>query len=70
MAETFNEHAYTFYRDGLSYLAEIKANTEKTIELQEQAICLQENALVQIKMANEHLDSITDLGLETDDITK
>ena len=68
MADTFNEHAYKFYQDGLTILKEIKANTDEIMLKQEQTMSLQEHNLKQAKMANVYLESMTDLRLTEDDI--
>jgi hypothetical protein len=68
MADTFNENAYKFYQDGLQVLKDIKANTDETLKKQDQIISLQEETIKRVNMANIHLESMTELDLELDEV--
>ena len=50
MADTFNENAYQFYKDGLNVLKGIKEDTEELIVLNQHSIGLQEDILIQTKL--------------------
>jgi hypothetical protein len=69
MSDTHNEVSYEFFREGLTLLRQIKTNTDTILDNQENILCSQDNILMQTKLSNEHLDSITDLGINKDDIT-
>ena len=68
MSKTFNEHAYKFYQEGLTLLQNIKANTDEIIDKEKEIICMQEETLKRLKMANIHLDTMTELRLDENDV--
>lgn len=68
MTKTFNESAFEFYRDGLTILNDIKANSNEMLDNQKEIIIMQEETLKGIKMANIHLDTMTELRLDENDI--
>lgn len=68
MADAFNENAYLFYKDGLALLKEIKEKTDESLRKQEQIIYEQGEAIKRLKMANIHLESMTELDLELEEV--
>lgn len=68
MSKDFNSKAYTFYEEGLTFLENIKTNTDEIIEKNKEIICMQEETLKRLKMANIHLDTMTELRLDENDM--
>ena len=69
MSDTHNEVSYEFFQEGLTLLRQIKSNTDTILDNQENILCSQDNILIQTKLSNEHLDAITELGIDKNDIT-
>lgn len=68
MAKTYNEKALKFFDEGLTFLENIKINTDEIIEKNKEIICMQEDTLKRLKMANIHLDTMTELRLDENDV--
>ncbi len=68
MATTYNEKALKFFEDGLTFLENIKTNTDEIIDKNKEIVCMQEETLKRLKMANIHLDTMTELRLDENDV--